>query len=59
MQQPPVTEDPNRRADDIQLYSGDVEVLAKSMDYIQKTAASILGGLQAHSTDTGPEELAA
>ena len=30
----------------IQLYDGDVEVLAKSMDYIQKTAASILDGIQ-------------
>ncbi len=59
MQQPSVTEDPNRRADYIQFYSGDIEVLAKSMDYIQKTAASTLDGIQAHSADTDPEELAA
>jgi antirestriction protein ArdC len=46
-------------ADYIQLYDGDVEVLTKSMDYIQKTAASILDGIQAHSTDTEPKEVAA
>ena len=36
-------------ADYIQLYNGDVEVLAKSMDHIQKTAAKILEGIQAHA----------
>ena len=48
-------------ADYIQLYNGDVEVLTKSMDYIQKTAASILDGLQAQlaGADAGPEEVAA
>ena len=46
-------------ADYIQLYDGDVEVLTKSMDYIQKTAASILDGIQAHSTNTEPEEVSA
>ena len=48
-------------ADYIQLYHGDMEVLAKSMDYIQKTAASILDGIQTHlsDVDTGPEEVAA
>jgi len=35
-------------ADYIQLYNGDVEVLAKSMDQIQKAAAKILEGIQAH-----------
>lgn len=37
-------------ADYIQLYNGDVEVLAKSMDHIQKTAAKILEGIQAHAS---------
>jgi antirestriction protein ArdC len=46
-------------ADYIQLYNGDVEVLTKSMDYIQKTAASILDGIQAYATDAEPEEVAA
>ena len=46
-------------ADYIQLYNGNVEVLTKSMDYIQKTAASILDGIQAYSTDAEPEEVAA
>jgi hypothetical protein len=46
-------------ADYIQLYNGDVEVLTKSMDYIQKTAASILDGIQAYATDAETEELAA
>jgi hypothetical protein len=32
-------------ADYIQLYNGDVDVLAKSMDHIQKTAAGILEGI--------------
>lgn len=46
-------------ADYIQLYNSDVEILTKSMDYIQKTAASILDGIQAHSVNTKPEEVAA
>ena len=46
-------------ADYIQLYNGDVDVLTKSMDYIQKTAAAILDGIQAYSTDKEPEEVAA
>ena len=48
-------------ADYIQLYNGDVEVLAQSMDYIQKTAASILDGIQAHlsHSDVESEEVAA
>jgi antirestriction protein ArdC len=46
-------------ADYIQLYNGDVEVLTKSMEYIQKTAASILDGIQAHATDSELEEVAA
>ena len=48
-------------ADYIQLYDGDMQVLAKSMDYIQKTAASILDGIQTHlsGVDAGPEEVAA
>jgi antirestriction protein ArdC len=46
-------------ADYIQLYNGDVEVLTKSMDYIQKTAASILDGIQAQTADAETEELAA
>jgi antirestriction protein ArdC len=46
-------------ADYIQLYNGDVEVLTRSMDYIQKTAASILDGIQAYATDAEPEEVAA
>ena len=37
-------------ADYIQLYNGDVGVLAKSMDHIQKTAAKILEGIQAHAS---------
>jgi len=46
-------------ADYIQLYNGDVEVLSKSMDYIQKTAAKILEGIQAQTADAETEELAA
>ena len=47
-------------ADYIQLYHGDTEVLAKSMDHIQKTAAKILEGIQAHiSADLPLHELAA
>ena len=48
-------------ADYIQLYNGDMEVLTKSMDYIQKTAASILDGIHTHlsEVDAGPEEVAA
>lgn len=48
-------------ADYIQLYDGDIEVLTKSMDYIQKTAASILDGIQAHlpKHDAEVTELAA
>ena len=37
-------------ADYIQLYNGDVEVLAKSMDHIQKTSAEILEGIRSLST---------
>jgi len=36
-------------ADYIQLYSGDVEVLTKSMDHIQKTAAQILEGIHSQA----------
>ena len=36
-------------ADYIQLYSGDVKVLAKSMDHIQKTAAQILKGIRSQA----------
>ena len=36
-------------ADYIQLYSGDVKVLAKSMDHIQKTAAQILEGIRSQA----------
>lgn len=47
-------------ADYIQLYNGDVEVLAKSMDHIQKTAAKILEGIQAHASQvTESNEVAA
>ena len=46
-------------ADYIQLYNGNVEVLAKSMDNIQKTAAIILDGIQAHLTGIEPDEVAA
>ena len=48
-------------ADYIQLYNGDAEVFAKSMDYIQKTAAQILEGIKAHasSVTVESEELAA
>ena len=35
-------------ADYIQLYNGDTEVLTKSLDFIQKTAAEILDGIQAN-----------
>ena len=35
-------------ADYIQLYDGDADLLAKSMDYIQKTAASMLDGIHTH-----------
>jgi antirestriction protein ArdC len=46
--------------DYIQLYNGDVEVLAKSMDHIQKTAAKILEGIQAHASQvTESDEVAA
>jgi antirestriction protein ArdC len=43
-------------ADYIQLYNGDSQVLADSMDHIQKTAAHILEGIAAHSKQ---EEVAA
>ncbi len=47
-------------ADYIQLYNGDAEVLAKSMDHIQKTAAKILEGIQAHASQlTESDEVAA
>ncbi len=48
-------------ADYIQLYNGDAEVFAKSMEYIQKTAAEILAGIKSHvaSLDSEAEELAA
>ena len=48
-------------ADYIQLYNGDAEVFAKSMDYIQKTAAQILEGIKAHASSASveSEELAA
>lgn len=48
-------------ADYIQLYDGNAEVFAKSMDYIQKTAAEILEGIQAHASKSAAdsEELAA
>lgn len=36
-------------ADYIQLYNGDAEVLTKSLDYIQKTAAEILDGIREYS----------
>ena len=47
--------------DYIQLYNGDAEVFAKSMDYIQKTAAEILEGIKAHASRASleSEELAA
>jgi antirestriction protein ArdC len=38
-----------KSADYIQLYSGDIEVLGESLDFIQKTAASIIEGLKADS----------
>lgn len=44
-------------ADYIQLYNGDTEVLAKSMDHIQKTAAKILQGIQEHQP-ADPKEVA-
>jgi len=46
-------------SDYIQLYNGDAEVLAKSMEYIQKTAAQILEGIRSFSIcDSGrPEEV--
>jgi len=37
-------------ADYIQLYNGDSDVLVKSMDHIQKTAAKILEGIDAHTS---------
>ncbi|WP_425399165.1 ArdC-like ssDNA-binding domain-containing protein [Aeoliella sp.] len=48
-------------ADYIQLYNGDAEVFAKSMEYIQKTAAEILAGIKSRvaSLDSEAEELAA
>ena len=46
-------------ADYIQLYNGDVEVLTKSMDCIQKTAASILDGIQAQLAAAESKEVAA
>lgn len=47
-------------ADYIQLYNGDADVLANSMDHIQKTAAKILEGINAHtSADATSQELAA
>ena len=36
--------------DYIQLYNGDAEVLTKSLDYIQKTAAEILDGIREHTS---------
>lgn len=44
-------------ADYIQLYNGNSEVLVKSMDHIQKTAAQILEGIKTNGTES--EELAA
>jgi hypothetical protein len=51
----------NRSADYIQLYNGDTDVLVKSMDHIQKTAARILDGIQAFASNANAEseELAA
>ena len=48
-------------ADYIQLYNGNSEVLVKSMDHIQKTAAQILEGIKANVANVGTEseELAA
>lgn len=47
--------------DYIQLYDGNAEVFAKSMDDIQKTAAEILEGIKSHASklDAESEELAA
>jgi len=47
-------------ADYIQLYNGDADVLAKSMDHIQKTAAKILEGIRSFATskDVPTEEVA-
>lgn len=47
--------------DYIQLYNGDAEVFAKSMEYIQKTAAEILEGIKSHVArlTSEKEELAA
>lgn len=47
--------------DYIQLYDGNAEVFAKSMDYIQKTAAEILEGIKSHASKLAAEseELAA
>ena len=45
-------------ADYIQLYHGDVEGLAKSMDYIKKTAAAILEGIQSHASQLGNQAMA-
>lgn len=42
-------------ADYIQLYNGDAEVLAKSMDNVQKTAARILEGIESYLSDAGTE----
>lgn len=44
-------------ADYIQLYSGDTNVLTKSLDAVQKTAAQIIEGIHAHVV--GAEQLAA
>ena len=48
-------------ADYIQLYNGDAEVLAKSLDHVQKSAAQILEGIQQHlpTADAESEEVAA
>jgi hypothetical protein len=48
-------------ADYIQLYNGDIEVLANSMDYIQKTAARILEDIQtqAAALEAEKEDVAA
>ena len=48
-------------ADYIQLYDGNAEVLAKSMDHIQKTSAQILEGIQTQlkELDTVKEDMAA
>ena len=44
--------------DYIQLYNGDAEVLTKSLDYIQKTAAEILDGIREHTSVSISEAVA-